>query len=98
MSINVKIADKNGNVKNNLQLVSDPADIDIIIALGGEDTVHNTHILSSRDWEIHRLPSGNGDLLIIGSPPKIHDSIKTRKTCTLTNNQIFNLCKNVVPN
>ena len=94
MTINGKVLSKDSKV-HNIVLNSDPSDSEIYRALGGTGDEVGVIQKTIGDWEIHRLPDSNGDMLVIGKAPGNWAAVKARKSCDLSDQQVVDICNHM---
>lgn len=76
-----------------VDLRDDPSDKDLLDALGSRgDIVHRATV---GDWDVLRGSDVGGRTLVIGNSPYLGEAPKTRKSCTLSDDQSQNLVKTI---
>lgn len=86
----------NDKFHSTIQLSDDPREIELIKALGGNDTDGAAYTFGRiEDWEVLYIASNPTKKLVIGAAPYISAAVQARKTCTLTPKQAENLVSGI---
>ncbi len=95
MTISAHLIEK-GKFKTTVTLPDDPNEVDLIKALGGNDSDMAAYEFGRvGPWEVLYVPSQPDLKLVIGAAPFINDAVKKRVNCTLTSDQAEKLVKGI---